>query len=202
MNLNGVSLALLLLSLGSGGCAKVSFEFEDLFIAKGWKVHETSETRLRLGDRSYVSSVLTSVFGPSAEDPAQDLIDPNIAAFGGPCDPYASGCNGSSSQASVIGVATSSREALRTRACERIVANDTAVNFAVSQAGAMAANRPADGEIRRAYDLFYPGKNPTHEGFLALENVVASAESQGLAPLESWRFLFLSLCLAPDWQVP
>ncbi len=95
--------------------------------------------------------------------------------------------------------------ALVIRACERILSLDAVVRTAASQAMGMSAPSPLpeviEGDIAAAYELFFPGKAPSEEVVRELKTLSHEAQGDGDS-LEGWRFLFLSLCICPSWQVP
>jgi hypothetical protein len=66
----------------------------------------------------------------------------------------------------------------------------------------MTTEVPTLTDIKVAYDLFSPGRIPSDDLVKSLKtDVVDYSVSTGLVPLESWRFLFLTLCISPHWQV-
>lgn len=198
---------------------------------------------LKLGDRNYVESTLKSVFGISTTVTAaiQTFVRYQMDSFGGPWDPYRNtteaiclrpgttpswGCiNESTMQAPVTATATSLREALRVRACYRILNYDATLaeaplKAAVNQAQGRSADdmttinwatiqAPTEAEIEAAFSLFQPAEEPGQDLVSALYNLtqqIASSTAPELLRIrrnvEAWRYLFLSLCTAPEWQIP
>ena len=208
----------------------------------------TPDSRVRLGDRHYVRSVMREAFGPSAEvatvlkryiDPplivdknqintSPESISNQISMFGGPCDPavapphinpnVVSCLNRSESQSTQLPVTVPGREALRIQACEEITQYDSPIYHAVALAlGAppqQATSQythpsqlplPTDATIDQAFDLFQPGEVPPMGVKSTLWEVVEEVDKLGIPSsniaLEKWRFLLLTLCSDPHWQV-
>jgi hypothetical protein len=167
-------------------------------------VVRTAQNRVKLGDRFYVASVLSQVFGPESDATVNALIRNNPVAFGGPCDQFGreggNGCAGrlSSSQVTILPGSMATREGLRMRACEAIVQKDAALVFALTQITKASPDKaPDDATIEGAYELFFPGAEAPDEVVAALGDVAG----QGDKALESWRLVLLTLCLSPDWQL-
>ncbi len=190
-----------------------------------WKFYEKSETPvviggsasdsvLRSASRKFVSTKLNDIFGGSAGAVTSSLIANDAGRFGGPCDLYATDFNGSQnygncnlhadSQASLIGPQTPSRQSLVVRACQRIVQDNAAVSAAVTNAvGSNATGRaPASGDIQSMYELFYTGRVATDATLAALAMVGTGAQQKGYGTMGAWRYILLTLCQSPDWQVP
>jgi hypothetical protein len=159
----------------------------------------------------------------------QDIIDQPVS-WGGSCDPYADvypeprdvgwavwpsmppnyvppprACKETkTSKESMLPSGSSSRMAWTIRACDYFASIDDALKVAVGKAGgnANAINTPpTDDEIRSAYDLFHPGVPLPPEVFSALKNVVTTANSKFPNSPEAWRFLIVTLCSSPSWQI-
>jgi hypothetical protein len=169
-----------------------------------------AEGRLRLSSRKVISSTLLEIFGPSIQTSLTTRVSLEIGHFGGPCDPNQNlDCTGSGeSQAPMIPLATTPRMALITRLCDQIVESDTAIQFAIQQALEAAAlpsqiPNPTPATLATAYDLFQPGLTAPSNVIDGLKEVADAAESvpNSVGALDSWRFVFLTLCLNPTWQV-
>lgn len=169
-------------------------------------VARTALNRVKLGDKFYVASVLNQIFGPEAAGIVEPLVRNNVTAFGGPCDQFGrmgvggNHCAGrsSASQASMIPTSMATREGFRMRACEAITQKDGAIIHAIALvSGAAPDKEPSSTDVAAAYELFFPGITASKSVRKALIEVVA----EGGAPLESWRLLYLTLCLSPDWQI-
>lgn len=173
-----------------------------------------AENQLRLGGRTYVASMLKYVFGPSADRTVEILIEDHVMAMGGEsCQPYRNDCEGNDGLAGwspfgdsvlpSIPRATTLRAALISRACHGIVAKDEAILFATANVlgGALSTMRqPTEADILAAFNEFSPGRSLNDESAKQLLNVTQRAGEMGM--LEAWRFLFLTLCLEPGWQIP
>ena len=166
---------------------------------------ESSASRLRLGSRIYIATVLNDIFGAAAESTTVALVLNEPAYFGGPCDKYLGDCTeAGQSQFAITPVPTSPRAGLLIRACDKIVSNDTAVLNAVGQvrSDTMPVPAPTSSDLAGLFDLFNPGRAPTAQVLAGLEGIVAEVSSQSLAPLEAWRFTLFSLCTSASWQIP
>lgn len=174
----------------------------------------TADSKLRLGDRLYVKTTLDDIFGPGVSEITQRLIMTKTAQFGGPCDPAISDTECSSpveAFAALVPIAITARESYRTRACEEISSQDSAILHAYMQAKMPQADSssgvvpgwPGIADFQLAYDLFYPGRAmPSGVASALLEVTEAAKRLERTSPVEGWRYLLLTLCLAPDWQLP
>ncbi len=68
---------------------------------------------------------------------------------------------------------------------------------------------PSDIELRIAHMLFYNFADPSAAQITALRTVATRANQNDVAAVgdwpkrfEPWRYVFYTLCLAPDWQIP
>ncbi len=170
-------------------------------------IARTALARPKMGDRFYVSSVFLQIFGPEAAPVVIPMIRNNMAAFGAPCDqigrPETNNCAGrlSFSQLSMVPVSMATREGYRIRTCESLIFNDALLKFAVGQLeGASVLDPPSAGATDKVYEQFYPGQQPTTGVHDALMDVVRKA-SEGKASLDGWRFLYMTVCSSPDWQL-
>lgn len=173
-----------------------------------YAVARTALNRPKIGDKLFVASFYNQIFGPSVGGFMVPLIRNNTGAFGGPCDQLGNiatnHCLGRSSfsQAPVLPNSMATREGFRIRTCDLTAQTDAAIVHAVAQIkNASTDSKPGTSEVAKAYELFFPGHEPTQEVGEALKAVVDEATSDGQPPLEGWRFLFLTLCLAPEWQL-
>lgn len=160
----------------------------------------------------------------------QSFILDQTTSWGGACDPYADsfpmpylstrgdytedkiekpsvrGCaEANQSQASLIPAGSTSRFAWTIRTCDRVISSDAAVRFAATQAGYPAGSAmtvaPNDNYIREVFDLFHPGVEMPDSSIVALRAVVNEAASRYPNTNEAWRFLLLTVCQSPGWQV-
>lgn len=181
---------------------------------EGTILQKTQQTTIRIGDREQVSSVLVNVFGPAAQKAVTENVLRKPALFGGPCDIHSESaqsepnCTFEDVSAGPVPVVTSAREALRTQTCDRIVQDDAAIRYAAAQArdlddgSFIDSEAPGDADIQAAFELFVPGRTLPADALEALKTgVVAGAQKQSGKTAEGWRFLFLTLCLSPQWEI-
>ncbi len=181
----------------------------------------TGDTQLRLGTRKFVSSKLVNLFGATE---AQTIVDQKINSkpgiFGGSCDllagtmtalpsaGYLGDCaERPESHAPPIGVATSQRMALSIRSCDQLVQSDTAIHNAAKAAlgvstSPVASRFPNDADIAAVYGFYYRDRALDTPVADALRGVVTAAAGQGYSSIEGWRFLIMTLCKSPVWQIP
>lgn len=169
---------------------------------------------LRHGGRKFVASRLRDIFGATSNTIVTSLIENDAGNFGDPCDKYSRDFNGNQnfgdcrdlaeSQASLVGPATAARESLVVRVCTKITQDNAAVTNAVTLAiGATAITRAvAAGDIQAMYDLFYPGRLAASTTSAALKGIATEVEQKAYATIDQWRFILLTLCMSPDWQIP
>jgi hypothetical protein len=245
------ALALLLLS----GCTQASFHFNEAGSAgahranpaptsmdpspnsNAYGLSQNADSKLRLGDKVYVKSVLDEIFGPSAAAATTQFVDSQTAAFGGPCEVFNADNNRCDSarantQAAILPTSITTREAYRMRTCYTITSTDGVYDgvqkktvsvmnstahptvYAANQAlGRDAFGKTADltpptaSDLAAAYALFFPTRTPPESVIHNLQAVADAARATYPAPannpnLEAWRNVLLTLCLAPDWQIP
>ena len=187
---------------------------------------EQSALVVRLSDRYYVTSLLSDVFGPTAMSTLNNNVKIRMDSFGGGCDQYDrnvnSGltclnddcnminCNGATVLHNQIGVSSVIRQGWVLRACEEITNSNDAITYAAILIGAVTTNNnrkpiknvlatPTRQTMASAYGLFYRSTSPSDDVLTALNNV---AVNETTSNLEKWRYIFLSLCTTPEWQVP
>lgn len=187
-------------------------------------VLETPGTRLRLVGRKFVAGKLKTLFGSEVSAITDVYIENEIGNFGGPCDRnltditfrlngaqhqariYPDCKSESDSQASVIGPTTPARFSLLQRACRKILQTDSYLNTGVMNAlnttTPQTSRAMTDADIQAIYSAFNIGKSPSLEVLSSLKKISDVTEEKGLAKIEAWRFVFLTLCLSPDWQIP
>ena len=167
--------------------------------------------------------------GLNVQDVTSNFVLSQPASWGGPCDPYANshpvphagrnggldmvietpnarGCSDKVfSQSSMLPSGSTSRLAWTIRACDRIVSSDAAIRFAATQSGYPANSSlntpPSEQSIRSVFDIFHPGIALSTASFGALKGVVDEANRQFPNTPEAWRFLMLTLCSSPGWQM-
>jgi hypothetical protein len=108
------------------------------------------------------------------------------------------------------------REVSRLRACSMISSKDAAIRYAIAQVRGLASpdlvipasvTAPTDAEINAAFEMFFAARTlGSASATTALKSLVTKAGTtiggQPASNFEAWRFLFYTLCLAPDWQAP
>jgi len=204
------------------GCSKKKPIDVQVDVPVDYLMKATSDSRLRVSGTRYVSSVLTSVFGEGIfqTQTVQSLIGTQFSTFGGgSCDPYVPGeCPGTSavntpdsfgfsrsgeSLLDSVPSLGSGRSALVTRACDKLVSHDPALLIAASQITGNGTGSPwaapTDVGLVAAFQLFYPARTPSTEVITELRSVSTQAAQYGYQ--ESWRFVLLTVCLSPAWQI-
>lgn len=215
-------LCVLTALLGLTGCFKFGARIEETVSSRlvmgtldeGNILQKTQQTTIRIGDREHVASVLTNVFGPTAARAISENITRKPALFGGPCDVQAESvqpdpaCGTADIGAAIVPSVTTAREGLRTQTCDRIVQEDAAIRYAAAQVRDLpdgdfsVTEMPTIADIKAAYELFMPGRPLPDDIAAELKNgVVEGAKNSGGSTTESWRFLFLTLCISPQWQI-
>lgn len=176
--------------------------------AQGGGEVSSADAQIRLADRNFVSSTLGQIYGVTPANTAtlNGLVTTQIGLFGGPCDYYDGDCQmRSESQTGVIPTMNAARGALQTRACDELNSVDANVTYAV---GALdlgqysASSIPGADGLVAAYQAFHPGAVPGAQATASLQTVLTAAQANRYAPIDQWRFVLLTLCLAPDWQAP
>lgn len=176
-------------------------------------VTATATGLIRLMPRQYVAGLLNNIFGSSANAITDGMIANSISNFGGPCEPYATNCRlrmpanqlqpGGYTQAPMIPGPNAIRVAVLYRACDRITQIDAAIENARARTGATSSGViPTNAQIVAAYQLFYVDRTPTSDVTTALAGVISETQTKAYPSIEAWRFLFVTLCQAQDWQIP
>ena len=155
------------------------------------------------------------MFGSDISNEVNENILSQQKLFGGPSDLYKDNNTdvlvspaSDSVLAALVPSSTSARESYRIQACNLIVQNDNAVRFAGKQVRNLTSTsfmnheKPTVGDIKYAYDLFSPGRVPPQQVLDSLKvDVVDYSSTAGMNAFDSWRFLFLTLCISPHWEV-
>ena len=161
-----------------------------------------------IGTRVYVVSTFTDLFLPevaqrtAADTPILNLINTLLldktGALGGPCRKYETRCVGDLNEniaAPMLPTPSTLRKGYMTRACEEILAKDRAVQNALSRAGITLTAAADTTNLRRLFDHFYPGHNPTTEILSSLVSLVIDSRTKGLGDLNAWRYAMVPLCV-------
>ncbi len=171
----------------------------------------------RLGSRHYIRSVLTRIYaanhdplltsGDSIRDLINSLVTNNISAFGGACNFYdvrgRAECDDLIENAKEDYFAKSNvaRAGYMEQACEALNANPGAFANALALVKANPVSAPPTlDEISQISELFYSSSSLDSESLEALNEVSQAAFTSSQQPLESWRYVFLTVCLSPTWQ--
>ncbi len=108
------------------------------------------------------------------------------------------------------------REGLRVLTCKQsLLSDNTALTNLIQQVKGSGDTsflqtnpRMSSDDVIKMYRLFYPGRDPKVPILNALLAVSDEAQTRPLAPVgangtsfESWRYVALTLCKAPDWQM-
>jgi hypothetical protein len=172
---------------------------------------------LRLGDRIYISSVLTEIFGPQSKESVKKFVLSQPGVFGGPCDFYQqvriaprnkpesladpeSFCplGKFSFNLSMIGYSNMPRQAYVIRACENLTSQEQLVNFTLMQLfGTEQIKPPNRKNLVMAFQLFNPEREPSAAVLKALEKIWTRQKDLQ----KSWSEILLALCIDPSWQI-
>lgn len=198
------------------------------------EVFQSSSETIRLASRESIASTLVDVFGSGskgghhAKAVGELVVKPKVAMGGPGCDPWiADDCNntpslynpttktmqkqigrtvGGEDRLPSVSRYTSSRAALKTRACDLILGSgDEGVQSAIALANGGTApstlSVPGKAEVSQAFGLFYPGYTPSPEVVDKLMSVATKAAAlPNATALEGYRFLYLALCRDPGWE--
>jgi hypothetical protein len=173
-----------------------------------------ADSRLRLGDRRYVTSVLKSVFGESTEVNAlvSRFITRQVGTFGGSRDPmntrdlecFSQTKDGittcvakEETQITSLPGSTTAREAYRIRACSAVTSRDIAIRHAIAQVRGLASadavvissiSPMTSADLAVAYELFYAARPAASTEILAALKAVydKSAASVGSLPASNF----------------
>ncbi|MBI3556003.1 MAG: hypothetical protein HY074_07055 [Deltaproteobacteria bacterium] len=175
----------------------------------------TVTVKLRLGDRFFIESVLTDIFGPAATVTTTKYIFKPASLYGGPCDIYEQvrigqgaqdfadprgACPGGKTAASllVVGVSSMLRQGYVTRACELLATQPATLEYALRRLfpdGVYESPNPMN--LAAAFQLFNPERNPSPGIVAALQQL----ESREPDLKKRWSLIYLTLCMDPQWQV-
>lgn len=227
---NNFVLLLILVSFILWGCNNQigSYQTQETKNQNETQEQQTSEeqTALRLGDRHYTASVLSSIFSSNVEatNIIETLITNQVQLFGGPCDPYnltldgedwARECQSIQDQQVTKMMSNSPvREAYRIRACLEIASSDSAITTLILRMRQLnSSNDPnflkpmSQGEAQQLYNYFFPFQDL--ESSLAREIVDIAEEVRSNSTgnskqniIDSFAIAFDLICSAtPSWQI-
>jgi hypothetical protein len=159
----------------------------------------------RLGDRNFIASTLSGVFGKNAQVANIILaeVTSQVVIFGGRCDLNQGDCYGNPEGAYVASLPITSilREARKIRACDQILslADNAGLNNALSlvfQSEPVAAVTAKT--VSTAFELFSPG----HTLNSGIADELAQSVSGLPEPSSQWIAIFTALCHDPGWETP
>ncbi len=177
-----------------------------------------SDNAPRIGDRTFMRSALSSVFGTSTStnNIINSFIYRKISIFSGTCDQSTFtavgyyNCEGDmiDVDASPIALPSVGREGQRMRACNELVYTPASLDFSIQQITGrsdlsyLSANPiMSETELRSAYAAFNPGRQLPPTAIQPLLNLAEDAQEAN-RPKDPWLYVLLALCYAPEWQMP
>ena len=105
-------------------------------------------------------------------------------------------------KASGIVGASATREGRRMSACHLGVETDSTFEYALKRidenSSISSPPQPNDENFQRVFELFFRGKPSPGVQFFDALNI---AHRKGADNKEGWKFVLLSICLSPHWQV-
>lgn len=176
---------------------------------------QISANQLVMGDKEYLESVFTDVFGsPSLSQENKNVLQsilfqeftPQQQVLGRACDPIREGstygCYYSLTNAETGLSAASSaiREGARIQVCRRMIANEPLFQNAVAKIKGNSST-PTDQSIGSAIELFFPAREPDSVLQNALSRLDGAMATNSESADNRWRMLLLTLCESPSWQI-
>lgn len=172
----------------------------------------TVESRVPLGDRLYIESVLREIFydadsAPHFNGTLYDELRTSQHLFGRPCSPYETGdlddCQHAIANANFAMHATSSsaREATRLQICRWYTAADKTLLAAVRKTGAPENQPPDEAASAAVVRLFYPEIEESVVAETAVALRALDAAAAGESAIHRWRLQFLAVCESPGWEM-
>lgn len=167
--------------------------------------------KMALSDRTYVYNKLYNLFALDAEPTMQErvrkILEKNIQAFpqifGGPCSEFdehgLAGCQEdlSNQDAAMTPTSFAARQALIITTCEKILDSDDSVEFVSAKFGSGILDSE---KIFKLYGLFYPEQELDPELLQNLRQISKLADPSESSNA-SWRYVLLTLCQSPEWQI-
>ncbi len=174
----------------------------------------SSTESIRISDRVFMKSFLDHLYGSSAEAMTNTMVFNESSKFDGPCDPMGAatlGCKGLDVEdisAPLLPVMSTPRAGQVMKVCNRLSFTDATVNYAISNITGQSnlsylttTPIPTDAELQKAYEFFYPGRNASLAIVTKLRELATVARESG-KERDPWRYVLLTLCWSPDWQMP
>lgn len=172
----------------------------------------------RLGDRFFMKSVLSHVFGPAADQIIRENIFYNGTVFGGPCDEYEQIRTGKESPKQLVDPDTYCpgdkigtrltqvpeenviRIGYLAKACGELVAKRETLVFAVMKVGNLEQS-PASAEYFKVIKLFNPTESISSKDTEFFSKLESDEKFRRLSPEDRWRLLLKMTCTSSDWQI-
>ena len=221
----GLGIGLMVSTSACFQSTELKFNDQNAAVASGRipaSVAEDYSLELPIGNRHYVFSVLSQVFAIPEVSGDADALRTDIffkKEFGGGCDLYGVSeitVNGTvtsefASSRCIQGItsdlkATSNpmRYAWTAKTCESlIVSKPTRYAAAMNQiltgwsvGSSQVQHRPSPDTVKKAYGLFFQGRDPDADEVAALLQLGATASNND----DAWRLILISLCVNPEWQ--
>ena len=192
----------------------------------------TQSFRVIQGDRYYLNSVLQKVYGTDVVTVKNytDQILHRVDLYGGACHiqdtnyvgaarvktvPLADRCLQLSTPETrmnpdVMPVASTISESVRMSTCMRIANSIGTTTVALNGSGLTSASPFTSDNVKKAYQRFYPGVEPSAtvlDRLAAIGNTANTASGIMVSPgqtrvVEGWRYIYMAVCLSPGWQAP
>ncbi len=214
--LAGIAILLLCLSFQNCGRSGFSVKSGDQFEILEFGSSGSSGTlfsslgaddKINIGHAGYMTSTMTMLFvnpalattsTSSIKNKINSLVNLQISSMGGPCSRYDDICpGGDRSSAPEVPLSNAIRKGYIIRSCEEILSIDEAVMTALTQISLTPNSAASDVNLSNTLNLFFPGRAVSDYVLAALRAQHQAALNFGQAPLDAWRFVFLSLCTSP-----
>jgi hypothetical protein len=180
-----------------------------------------------LGDRFFVKSTLDLIYGPGSSSITSALVASGISTFGGACDPMkeapaagegvdsCSNVDAPSFVSPIVPVASTRRAGQTIKVCNILNMSDVTLQYAISfitgksDLNYLKVDRiPTPDELKAAYRVFFPTRGaPSTDILTDLTSLATALRSSTCTTghprceLDSWRYVLLTLCYEPSWQV-
>ncbi len=169
----------------------------------------------RLGDRYFIKSVLTFVYGAEATPYVRQYIMSNGQNFGGPCDEYEqvrkknvelvdveTACPGKKSGSRLSQIPNESvvRLGYLFRTCDVLGEDKVTLNNAVKKVGKINV-RPKAADYFNVIKLFNSTAQTTANDSAVYEEISSQDSYIKLPAEKQWQLLFGVTCKSTDWQL-
>ena len=153
----------------------------------------------RLGDRIFVSNVLSKIFGPQANEDILTLVTRQQGAFGGVCDASdnTDSCFAPKNNV-IISPSSTIRSGALIKACKEITAKTENIEHALGL-NQLHVNSPINKTtLIKQFQLFAPFKQIPPK---ALDQLIAQANDTENTIID-WKTIHLLFCVNPAWTIP